>query len=61
MKIQEEVDRVTKGERQVNLFDKSDMPYTEATILETLRTTSSPIVPHVATQPTEVSSEYIVH
>ncbi|XP_022199324.2 cytochrome P450 307a1 [Nilaparvata lugens] len=54
-KIQEEVDRITKGTRSINLFDKADMPYTEATILETLRTTSSPIVPHVATQHTTIA------
>lgn len=53
-KIQEEIDGVTGGRRCVNLFDKRDMPYTEATILETLRTASSPIVPHVATTTTEI-------
>jgi cytochrome P450 family 307 subfamily A len=30
------------------------MPYTEATILETLRVTSSPIVPHVATEDSSI-------
>lgn len=54
-KIQEEVDSITKGTRSINLFDKAEMPYTEATILETLRTTSSPIVPHVATQHTTIA------
>ncbi|KAJ8873945.1 hypothetical protein PR048_024784 [Dryococelus australis] len=48
-RIQQEVDAVTAGSRHVTLFDKSSMPYTEATILETLRSASSPIVPHVAT------------
>ncbi|XP_075223852.1 cytochrome P450 307a1-like [Lycorma delicatula] len=55
IKIQEEVDKVTRSERDINLFDKPDMPYTEAVILETLRTTSSPIVPHVATQTTKIA------
>lgn len=55
VKIQEEVDKITEKKRYINLFDKADMPYTEAVILETLRTTSSPIVPHVATQDTKIS------
>ncbi|XP_071051296.1 cytochrome P450 307a1-like [Onthophagus taurus] len=54
IRIQEEVDSVTKNERPVNLFDKELMPYTEATIWETLRVASSPIVPHVATVDTEI-------
>lgn len=57
-RIQAEVDRVTvteNGTRPVTLFDKTRMPYTEATILETLRTSSSPIVPHVATLDTAIS------
>lgn len=54
VKIQEEVDRVTGNSRPVDLFDKPAMPYTEATILETLRTSSSPIVPHVANQDTMI-------
>lgn len=54
-KIQYEIDSVTKGQRAVNLFDKTNMPYTEATIWETLRTSSSPIVPHVATLDTSIS------
>lgn len=35
------------------------MPYTEAVILETLRTTSSPIVPHVATQTTKIAGMFL--
>ena len=53
-RIQKEVDTVTKGARTPNLFDRTEMAYTEATIWETLRTASSPIVPHVATVDTEV-------
>lgn len=52
--IQREVDAVTKGARSPNLFDKVNMPYTEATLWETLRKASSPIVPHVATTDTEI-------
>ncbi|XP_063231353.1 cytochrome P450 307a1-like [Bacillus rossius redtenbacheri] len=49
-RIQREVDAATAcGSRHVTLFDRASMPYTEAAILETLRSASSPIVPHVAT------------
>lgn len=58
-KIQKEIDDITSGNRDVNLFDKPQMPYTEATILETLRTSSSPIVPHVANQDTSIGGKYI--
>ncbi|KAJ8976562.1 hypothetical protein NQ317_014215 [Molorchus minor] len=54
-RIQQEVDAVTQGSRAPSLFDKVAMPYTEATLWETLRQASSPIVPHVATQDTEIS------
>jgi cytochrome P450 family 307 subfamily A len=54
-RIQREVDAATGGTRNVNLFDKPAMPYTEATILEVLRSVSSPIVPHVATQDTSIA------
>lgn len=57
--IQKEVDAATGGSRNVSLFDKPVMPYTEATILEVLRTSSSPIVPHVATQDTTIGGIYI--
>ncbi|KAF4521501.1 hypothetical protein B566_EDAN001801 [Ephemera danica] len=53
-KIQAEVDSVTAGTRAVSLFDRAVMPYTEATVLEVLRVTSSPIVPHVATQESSI-------
>lgn len=54
-RIQCEVDAITKGKRYPNLFDKNLMPYTEATLWETLRTASSPIVPHVASIDTEIA------
>jgi cytochrome P450 family 307 subfamily A len=57
-RIQTEVDAATGGQRNVNLFDKPLMPYTEATILEVLRTASSPIVPHVASQDTTIAGAY---
>ncbi|KAK4026072.1 hypothetical protein OUZ56_015097 [Daphnia magna] len=54
--IQEEIRRVTGDNgRPVVLEDRPNMPYTEATILETLRLSSSPIVPHVAMQDTSVA------
>ncbi|XP_034234870.1 cytochrome P450 307a1-like [Thrips palmi] len=54
-RIQAEVDSVTGGTRTVTLADRTDMPYTEAAILEALRVASSPIVPHVATQDTTIA------
>ncbi|GAB0092315.1 Cytochrome P450 307a1 [Sergentomyia squamirostris] len=55
VKIQEEIDRVTEKKRQVTLFDKEHLPYTMAVLFETLRYSSSPIVPHVATEDVAVS------
>lgn len=49
--IQEELDRVSEnGQRDITLFDKDQLPYTVALMFETLRYSSSPIVPHVATE-----------
>lgn len=52
--IRDEAEQVTGGQRLVRLYDKPDMPYTEATLFETLRVISSPIVPHVATEDTTI-------
>lgn len=55
-RMQEEIDLVTEnGSRKVTLFDTEKMPYTVATIYEVLRYSSSPIVPHVATEDVCVS------
>jgi cytochrome P450 family 307 subfamily A len=54
-KIQQEVAQVTEGgKRKVTLFDNERLPYTVATIYEVLRYTSSPIVPHVATENAQI-------
>lgn len=58
-KIEEEVQRVTNGERNVSLLDRAAMIYTESTIFETLRFTSSPIVPHVATEDTDLDGKFL--
>lgn len=55
--IRKEAERVTGGQRLVRLYDKPDMPYSEATLFETLRMISSPIVPHVATEDTTIKGE----
>jgi len=55
--IRDEAEQVTGGQRLVRLYDKPDMPYTEATLFETLRVISSPIVPHVATEDTTIKGE----
>lgn len=57
--IQEEVDRITKCERLVNLTDRNQMPYTEASIMEALRMISSPIVPHVANQDSTIAGKLL--
>jgi cytochrome P450 family 307 subfamily A len=57
-RIQEEADAATGGQRNVNLFDKPLMPYTEATILEVLRICSSPIVPHAASQDATIAGAF---
>lgn len=55
-RVQEEVDRITNnGSRKVTLFDTESMPYTISTIYEVLRYSSSPIVPHVATDDVAIS------
>ncbi|XP_050084733.1 cytochrome P450 307a1 [Anopheles aquasalis] len=52
-RIQSEIDRITDCDtRNVTLYDTESMPYTVATIFEVLRYSSSPIVPHVATEDT---------
>jgi cytochrome P450 family 307 subfamily A len=59
-KIQDECDAVLSQKSKTNemdlvsLNDRLNMPYTEAVIWETLRVSSSPIVPHVATCETEI-------
>lgn len=55
--IRDEAEEVTGGQRLVRLYDKPDMPYTEATLFETLRVISSPIVPHVATEDTTIQGK----
>lgn len=55
-RVQKEVDSVTNnGTRKVTLFDIDNMPYTVSTIYEVLRYSSSPIVPHVATNDVAIS------
>lgn len=56
-RVQEEVDGVILGRREVTLADRPIMPYTEATVLEVIRLLASPIVPHVATQDSSVAGE----
>ncbi|KAH8311287.1 hypothetical protein KR044_005362 [Drosophila immigrans] len=55
-RIQCEADLAThNGARNIGLHDMDKMPFTMATIFEVLRYSSSPIVPHVATEDTVVS------
>lgn len=55
-RIQAEIDEITEnGKRNITLRDTERMPYTVATIYEVLRYSSSPIVPHVATEDCTIS------
>lgn len=54
-KIQLEADAISsKGQGTISFCDIDNMPYTMATIFEVLRCSSSPIVPHVATEDTVI-------
>lgn len=53
-KIQNEIEQQTGGKRSACLFDKANMPFTEAVQYETMRILTSPIVPHVATEDTTI-------
>ncbi|CRK97381.1 CLUMA_CG010771, isoform A [Clunio marinus] len=53
--IQKEVEQITDGgKKKVTLYDTENMPYTVAAIYEVLRYSSSPIVPHVATENSQI-------
>lgn len=58
-KIQQEIDNTLLKKRSgkcnvIDLSDRSQMPYTEAVIMESLRLIASPIVPHVASQKSSI-------
>lgn len=60
--IFEEVERTlsgTEGKSTIELSDRSNMPYTEAVIMESLRLISSPIVPHVANQDSTLGGYFV--
>jgi len=57
-KVKEEADATTgNGARPLTLHDRTEMPYTDAVILEAIRLISSPIVPHVANQDSTIAGE----
>ena len=60
-KIQEECDAIFSrtGRNLISMDDRKEMPYTEAVVWETLRVTSSPIVPHVATEDTQIGGYFV--
>ncbi|XP_049536982.1 cytochrome P450 307a1-like [Anopheles darlingi] len=55
-RIQAEADGVLErhGKQMIELHDRTEMPYTEAVIMEALRLIASPIVPHVANQDSHI-------
>lgn len=63
-KIQQEIDATLAKKRTgkcnaIELSDRSQMPYTEAVIMEALRLIASPIVPHVASQDSTIGGYFI--
>jgi len=57
-RIQEESDAVIKSSGSIGLTDRSQMPYTEAVVYESLRIIASPIVPHLANRDTSIDGKY---
>lgn len=64
-KIQEEIESVLKNthstNRNVSIFDRNQMPYTEGVIFEAIRLIASPIVPRVANQESCVNGKVSNH
>lgn len=61
-KIREEIRYVTSTAAKdgvIRLCHRSLMPYTQAVILETLRITASPIIPHVATEDSTLGGYHV--
>lgn len=58
--IQSEVDNLLneRNEKSVLIGDRNKLIYTEATIMESLRIITSPIVPHVASQDSSIDGEF---
>lgn len=59
--IQTEIDGLLmeRSEKSVMIGDRDKLIYTEATIMESLRLITSPIVPHVAKQDSSIDGELI--
>ena len=55
-KLHEETDKLYADGAPVSIDHRREMPYAEATIMEVLRHTSSPIVPHVANSETTLGN-----
>jgi cytochrome P450 family 307 subfamily A len=61
--IQAEVDNLLneRSEKSVLIGDRNKLIYTEATIMESLRIISSPIVPHVASKDSTIDGECLIY
>jgi cytochrome P450 family 307 subfamily A len=58
--VKEEADLITaNGARPLCLADRTNMPYTDAVVLEAMRLISSPIVPHVANQDSSIAGKFL--
>lgn len=58
-RIQEEADAVIRASGSIGLSDRSQMPYTEAVVYESLRLIASPIVPHLTNRDTSIDGKYL--
>lgn len=56
-RIQDESDAVIRISGSIGLADRSQMPYTEAVVYESLRLIASPIVPHLANRDTSIDGK----
>lgn len=56
-RIQEESDAVVRASGSIGFADRSQMPYTEAVVYESLRLIASPIVPHLTNRDTSIDGE----
>lgn len=54
-----QIDTTIGRDRAPTLEDRHQMPYSQAVLYEVLRLTSSPIVPHVATENATIGGESV--
>lgn len=60
-RIQMEADAVVQSSGSIGIADRSQMPYTEAVVFESLRLIASPIVPHLTNRDTSIAGKHQRH